>query len=84
VTTALRGFAKGTRFDHEFKDHAQLSVKPAAKVLLSESKTGKPVAACGKFGKGTVILNGLVPGNDEEANPACHSMRFLIALVNYR
>src|SRR5207247_618131 len=48
VATSLRGFGKGTRFDHEFKDHAQLDVKSTAKVLLTETKTGKPVAASGK------------------------------------
>jgi uncharacterized lipoprotein YddW (UPF0748 family) len=84
VAASLRGFNKGTRFEHEFKDHAQLEVKSTSKVLLSETKTGKPVAASGKIGKGTVILNGLVPGNDEEADANSQSMRFLVALVNYR
>jgi hypothetical protein len=84
LAASLRGFAKGTRFEHEFKDHAQIEVRSTAKVLLTETKTGKAVAASGKIGKGTVILNGLVPGNDEEADPNSHSMRFLVALVNYR
>jgi uncharacterized lipoprotein YddW (UPF0748 family) len=84
VAVALRGFGKSTRFDHEFKDHAQLDVRPAAKVLLTETKTGKPVAASGKIGKGTVIFDGLAPGNDDEAESNSQSMRFLIALVNYR
>jgi hypothetical protein len=83
VGVSIRGFAKGNRFDHEFKDHAQLTVKSTAKVLLTETKSGKPVAASGKLGKGTVILNGLVPGNDEESDANCNSMRFLIALVHY-
>jgi uncharacterized lipoprotein YddW (UPF0748 family) len=84
LAASLRGFAKGTRFDHEFKDHAQLAVKSTAKVLLAETKTGKPVVASGKIGKGTVILNGLVPGNEEESDPNSQSMRFLVALVDYR
>jgi hypothetical protein len=83
VVAALRGWSKGTRFDHEYKDHAQLEVKATAKVLLAEAKSGNPVAASGKLGKGTVILNGLVPGNEEESDPESHSMRFLVSLVNY-
>jgi uncharacterized lipoprotein YddW (UPF0748 family) len=84
VNMALRGMPKGTRFEHEFKDHAEIEIQPNSKVLLTDAKTGKPVAAIGKLGKGTVILNGLVPGNDEEAPGNSQSMHFLLALVNYR
>ncbi len=80
----LRGFGKGARCDHELKDHAQLEVGPAGKPLVVELKTGKPVVVAGAVGKGTVILDGLFPGNDDEADASTNSMRLLVALVNYR
>jgi uncharacterized lipoprotein YddW (UPF0748 family) len=81
VVSALRGFAKGLRFEHEYSDHAQLQLAAGAQTLVTEPKTGKPVVASGRVGKGTVILNGLVPGYEQEAPHGSHSARLLVALV---
>ncbi len=84
LSTSLRGFSKGTKFDHECSDHVQLKLGSAGKQLVVEQKTGKPIVAAGRVGKGTVILNGLVPGYKEEAGHHTNSSRLLIALVHYR
>ena len=84
VATALRGYTRGAKFDHEGKDHAQLEAGPAGKVLATESKTGKPIVVAGSVGKGHVILDGMMPGNDEESGAGTNSMRLLISLLNHR
>jgi uncharacterized lipoprotein YddW (UPF0748 family) len=81
---ALRGFAKGIKFDHEYTDHAQLELLPSTNVLVTEQKTNKPVVAAGRVGKGLVILNGLIPGYNDEADADSNSAKLLIGLVNYR
>jgi len=83
-SVALRGIARGSRVDHELKDHVQLELGPAGKTLVAELKSAKPVIAAGSVGKGTVIVNGLFPGSDDEAGTSTNSMRLLIALVHYR
>jgi uncharacterized lipoprotein YddW (UPF0748 family) len=84
TAVALRGLANGSKFEHEGTDHVQLSAGPAGKVLATEAKFGKPVVVAGSVGKGLVVLDGMMPGNDDEAPATSNSMRLLVALVHYR
>jgi uncharacterized lipoprotein YddW (UPF0748 family) len=53
----------GTPFDAGYDDYIPLSPTPQARVLVREaSESGAPVVIAGDFGRGEVILNGMLPG----------------------
>ncbi len=79
----LAGFADWQKLEHEYADHARLELTSAAKLLVAEQKTGIPVVAAGRFGRGLVILNGLIPGYEDEADSGSTSCRVLLSLVQY-
>jgi hypothetical protein len=84
LAATLPGFSRGLRIEHEYKDHAQLELASLAKVLVKDHKSGKPVVVAGRVGKGLVILNGLVPGYEEESDPTSNSARLMVALVQHQ
>jgi uncharacterized lipoprotein YddW (UPF0748 family) len=84
VARGLAGFADWQRLEHGYSDHARLELASAAKLLVAEQKTGIPVVAAGRFGRGLVILDGLIPGYEAEADSDGMSCRVLLSLVQYR
>jgi hypothetical protein len=53
----------GTPFDAGYDDYLPLSPTPQARVLVREAAVGgAPVVITGDFGRGEVILNGMLPG----------------------
>jgi hypothetical protein len=79
----LAGFSDWQKFEHEYSDHVRLELTSAAKLLVAEQKAGIPVVAAGRFGRGLVILNGLIPGYEAEADSDTTSCRLLLSLVQY-
>jgi uncharacterized lipoprotein YddW (UPF0748 family) len=63
LEAAVADLPRGRRFDHAFADHIGLKLTPGVEVLAREpDPSSMPVVARGRFGAGTVVLMGTLPG----------------------
>jgi hypothetical protein len=63
LAVPLAGLPQGHRFEHAYSGHIPLQLAPATEVLIREpAPSGAPVVARGIFGRGRVVLMGLLPG----------------------
>jgi len=58
------GLAKGTIFEHTYPDHITLHMGSQGQKVIADgdSPAGAPVVACGQYGRGRFIANGMAVG----------------------
>ncbi|MCS6862693.1 MAG: hypothetical protein NZT92_20500, partial [Abditibacteriales bacterium] len=81
----LLDVAPGLVFTHSYADHARLQPADGATVLVREAQdNGAPVVVARSVGKGTVILNGMIPGYGSDWAGAEAERRVLWSLLWWR
>jgi hypothetical protein len=81
----LPDIAPGLTFTHSYTDHVRLLPAEGATVLVREAnENSAPVVVARSVGKGTVILNGMIPGYGGDWTEAEAERRVLWALLWWR
>jgi len=82
------GMNAGDGWAHAYSDHIVLEKGPQGTVICADTN-GRPVMVAGSFGKGRVILNGMVPGyasvkdGEKEKEPEGAELKILLNAVNW-
>jgi len=85
------GMNAGDGFEHAYCDHIVLQKGPQGTVICTDLQ-GRPVMVVGSFGKGKVVLNGMIPGyssvkegdyNGKEKEPEGGELKILLNAINW-
>jgi uncharacterized lipoprotein YddW (UPF0748 family) len=83
--TDLPDIAPSLTFNHSYADHVRIMPAEGAAVLVREDGAdGMPVVVARPFGKGVVVLNGMIPGYGEDWLGAETERRVLWSLLWWR
>ena len=87
----IASFKKDAVISHGYTDH--IAIKPGANsTVLVKDKKGNPVLVVGKFGKGTVVLNGMMPGwvsigsrayDGKAGRPTKSELQIIMDIISY-
>ena len=81
-----KGLALNQPLPHAYYDHIELEPGPKGTVLAKASESGRPVIACGAFGKGRYVACGLALGlnaKTEDEAPTGAERTLLVNAVNW-
>ncbi len=91
VFPIIASFKKNDVIIHSYTDHVAINPEKNSVVLVKD-KMENPVLVAGKFGKGMVILNGMIPGwvsigskayDGKAGKPSKSELQLLIDIISY-